>query len=127
MTIKVKALARKNPQNLKRSVRYYAGKVYQGETSLQSMINQISESTEYSNLVVSNIINEFLELIPALLIDGQIVRLGNLGSFHVTLSSSPSDNSDNFSIGSIKAIKPAFRPSKAFKMKFNLVDVKRIR
>lgn len=115
MTIKIAALARKNPQDLEKPVKYYAGKAYQGEVSLGELINLIVVSTNMDKNDVMKVINHFLDLIPTKLEEGKIIRLGKLGSFSISVHSAGVKSPEEFTVDKVKSVVPYFRCSKEFK------------
>ncbi len=115
MTIKIKALARKNPQDLDKPVKYYAGKVYQGEVSTNELISIVSDTTKTNKDIVLKVINHLLDVIPSKLEEGKIIRLGKLGSFSISLHSTGGKSAEDLTVDSIKNVVPYFRFTKEFK------------
>lgn len=117
MSIKIKALARKNPQDLTATPKFYAQIVNQGEISLDNIAATIAQMSTVSKTDVYAVLMGLTEVIPQQLEDGKIVRLGNLGSFSVSLSSKPSDSSEAVGAGNVEKLKLGFRPSQELKKK----------
>lgn len=115
MSVKIKPLARKNPQDLNEPVKYYAGKVNQGEVDLKIISKIIARESTISEYDVNEVMNRFIRLFPRLLKEGKIIRLGKLGSFCFTLSSTPSLRPEDVTVEKIKKLRLSFRPSKLLK------------
>jgi predicted histone-like DNA-binding protein len=58
-------------------------------------------------------------VVPELLSDGNIVEIGDLGSFRVSISSEASDTAEEVNSGKIKKGRILFRPGKKFKQMLN--------
>jgi len=58
------------------------------------------------------VLESLLKVIPDHLLNGRIVRLGDFGSFRLTLASEGADTEDDFSKSMIKKVKLNFRPGK---------------
>jgi len=111
MSIKVKAMARKNPQDLTAAPKFYAQVVSQGEVTLDQIAAYIAQMSTVSKTDVYAVLMGLTEVIPQQLEDGRIVRLGNLGSFSVSLSSLPSDTIEAVTAANVEQLKLSFRPS----------------
>ena len=61
------------------------------------------------------VIESLLQIIPRHITEGEIVRLGDFGSFSLHLSSSGAESETAFTKDLIKGIKIIFRPGKELK------------
>ncbi len=122
--IKIKALARKNPQKLHQPVKYYAGKVNQGEVNIDIISTLLSQKTTFSKHDINNILVEFTNIIPDLLEEGKIIRFGNLGSYCFSVHSTASNRPEDVSIENITKLKISFRPSKKLKERIERFPMK---
>jgi predicted histone-like DNA-binding protein len=126
MSIKVKAMARKNPQDLTAAPKFYAQVVSQGEVTLDQISAYIAQMSTVSKTDVYAVLMGLTEVIPQQLEDGRIVRSGNLGSFRVSLSSSPSDTIEAVTAANVEQLKLSFRPSQELKRKVEGFPVTKI-
>ncbi|OFY48662.1 MAG: hypothetical protein A2W85_05745 [Bacteroidetes bacterium GWF2_41_31] len=126
MSIKVKAMARKNPQDLTAAPKFYAQVVSQGEVTLDQIAAYIAQMSTVSKTDVYAVLMGLTEVIPQQLEDGRIVRLGNLGSFSVSLSSLPSDTIEAVTAANVEQLKLSFRPSQELKRKVEAFPVSKI-
>jgi len=114
MAIKIKVIGNRNPRKLDK-LKYYATTVSRGDTDLEMLSELVSDQTSmtkadcYGVLIAleHNIINE--------LKNGNIVRLGSLGSYQVSVSSDGAPNKKDFKIKNIKKARILFRPGKKLK------------
>ena len=114
MTLKIKVIANQTPGKSE-EIKYRAVSVSRGATDLDTLAELVSDQTSmtkadcYGVLIALeyNIINE--------LRDGRIVRLGNIGSFQVSVSSNTTNTKKEFKSSNIKSAKIIYRPGKGFK------------
>ena len=126
ISIKIKAVALKNPQDPTAAPRYYAKPVNQGELSLDDLSKTIAKMSTVSMTDVYAVLIGLIESIPDELKQGKIVRLGKLGSFSISLSSDPSDNAEDVSINNVKKLRLNFRPSQELKRKVEAFPVAKL-
>ena len=115
--IEIKAVAKKNPQNLKVPVKYYAGKVNQGEVSLEHISRRMAKESHLSEKQIHKVLMDYNELIPVFIGQGKIVRIEEFGSYYLSINSSSSDKPEDVSVDNIKTLRIGFRPSKPAKDK----------
>ena len=124
--IEIKAVAKKNPQNLKVPVKYYAGKVNQGEVSLKFISRRMAKDSHLCEKDIHKVLMDYNELIPVYIGQGKIVRIEEFGSYYLSINSSASDSPENVSIDNVKALRIGFRPSKPAKDKVAKYDLKMV-
>ena len=115
MSIKFKTIERVNPRNLAAEKKHYAQVVTQGSTGLKDLAElvatqcTVSPADCYAVLIAleGNIIRE--------LKNGRIVRLGELGSYRVSVSAEGMATSDEVVQSSIKKARVLFRPGLGFR------------
>ncbi len=126
MSIKIRAIARKNPRDLEAAPKYYAQKVNQGDVSLTQLSEIIAQMSTVSKTDVFAVLMGLTEVIPRELSDGKIIRLGTLGSFSVGVSSSAVDTEEEVSSHQVKKLKLNFRPDADLKQKVEGFHVTKI-
>ena len=126
MSVKIKALARINPQEPTAAKRYYAVAVNQGELTLNSLSKQIAMMSTVSKTDVYAVLMALTEVIPQALEDGKIVRLGNLGSFSTMVNSDSSATPEEVSSHNVKQIKLRFRPNQELKTQVENFPIEKI-
>lgn len=114
MSFKYKIVARKNPADAQAAPKYYANPVYGNTVSLRRIANEISEICAVNTPDTMAVLEAFLRVIPRQLSDGNIVKLGDLGTFRASLVSDPVVEESKFDASHIKDMKVLFRPGKEF-------------
>lgn len=66
-----------------------------------------------------------LTMIPKMLADGKIVRLGELGTFYTSVKSEGAASPEEFKKSNITAAKVRFKPGKIFMRTLQAADFKR--
>jgi predicted histone-like DNA-binding protein len=115
MPIKYKIVPRQNPADRNTPPKYYAQAVSSGKISLRSLAQKISQISTVSTVDTMAVLEALLQPIPAEIANGNIVRLGEFGSFGLTISSEGVDAEANFTTSKIKKNGVRFRPGKLFK------------
>ncbi len=95
--------------------KYYASVHREQPVTLQKFVWEVSRASTLNRVDVHAAIQAFLELIPAYLADGKIVRLGEFGSFYATISSRGEETEEDVTGASIKGAKIRFRPGPEMK------------
>jgi predicted histone-like DNA-binding protein len=125
MAIKFKTQSRKNPQDLTAPEKFYAAAIADGDVDLDRLTELISyqctvtETDCYAVLLALelNIIGELGQ--------GRIVKLGRLGNFQVSLSSTGSDTAAEVSATAITKSRIIFRPGRKLRAMLNDVSFKK--
>jgi predicted histone-like DNA-binding protein len=114
MSFNFKMVARKNPLDPSAPEKYYASPVYSGEITMRQLSKRIAEISTVSTVDVVAVLEAFLQQIPKELAEGKIVRLGDFGSFRLTLGSEGLEDLDKFNSAHIKKLRPRFMAGKEF-------------
>lgn len=114
--IKYKSIARKNPKT--GVVKYYAAVSETFPMTLDDLCERIADGTTVTRSAVKAVISALERHITLALQDGRSVRLGDLGSFHITITSSPSDTSDEVNDSKITGIHVNFSKSGRLRKEF---------
>ena len=78
---------------------------------IEQICSQISTVCTASGADVKAVLNALQDAIITFISDGQSVRLGDLGSFRVSLISQPSDTKDEVSDANIDSVHVVYYPS----------------
>jgi predicted histone-like DNA-binding protein len=82
-----------------------------GEVTYRKLVKEVAEgSTTVSDTDVLAVLNELIKVLKRHLENGEIVRLGDFGTFQVTVVSDGADTEVQFHFSLIKNPKIAFRP-----------------
>lgn len=110
MSVKYTIVERGNPRNPSEK-KFYALAKSSGEITFKSLSQEIAGgSTTVSDTDVMAVLNELIKTLKKHLSEGKIVRLGDFGSFQISLSSEGAETAEKFSSSMIKSGKIQFRP-----------------
>lgn len=90
--------------------KYYANPVYTGEITLDQLTEKIEKISTVSGADIRAVLYALVDVIPAELANSQIVRVGDLGSFRISLSSEGKEKEEDITANSIKSSKILFTP-----------------
>ncbi len=102
--------------------KFYAIGQSDGEISLRELVNEIAEISTVSTIDSLAVLESLLKVMPKHLKNGRIIRLGEFGSFRVTISSEGAETEDEFSKKLIKNAKLKFNPGKEISKELKTVD-----
>ena len=117
---------RVNPRDLTAPRKFYAVAKSSGEESVRQLSTEISKRNGLSTADVFAVLESFIDLIPERIADGKIVRLGDFGSFNLTISSEGTDKAEDFNSSLIKSNSLNFRPGKLVQKVLNDVEYKKV-
>ena len=115
-------IKRQNPRDPAAPRKYYAVGVAQGVTDVRELVDRISDLSTVTSIDTLAVLEALLKVIPKELSNGRIVRLGDLGTFRLTLKSEGSDQSENFNNSFIKGTNLIFRAGKLFRNVLKNID-----
>jgi predicted histone-like DNA-binding protein len=110
MSIRFSVTERGNPANPDAAKKWYANAHSAGEISLRELTHAIASRCTLTAPDVLAMLESLLELVPEELAKGNLVRLGEFGSFSVSLQSVGTDSEKDFTSGCITDCKIRFRP-----------------
>ena len=125
MTAKYNVVARKNPRDTSAPVKYYPSYVSSGKVTLRQLAEQIASISTVSSIDTLAVLEALLQVIPDQLANGNIVYLGEFGSFRLRVKSKGADTIEGVNASNIINILPQFRPGKAFKKVIQNTDFKK--
>ena len=94
--------------------KYYASPVYNGDTTIKELGRRLSAQSAITKADAIAVVTGLIDLIAEDLKDGKIVRLGDLGTFRISLSSNGEDSAEQVTSKSIKSSRVLFRPAADF-------------
>lgn len=122
MAVNYKAVAKKNPQKQQDPPKYYANIVTSGSITLRQLAKEISAISTVSIADTMAVMEAMLEVVPKQLANGNIVRLGEFGSFNLQLSSEGAASAAELSKNQIKKASVKFRAGKEFVQVIDNID-----
>lgn len=111
--MKYKLVQKQNPQT--KAKKWYANAVNTGTVEQRAMAKKISDRSSLTVGDIANVIENLLETLPQELVEGKSVKLGNFGTFRLSLSSDGADTEAGFSKAMIKGAKVIFTPGTLLK------------
>ena len=115
MSVKYNVITRGNPGNPDAPAKYYPSTKSRGRITLRQLAKQIAEMSTVSSVDTLAVLEALLTLIPRELTAGQIIELGDFGSFRLRIQSEGSDTPEAVTSANIKRVLPLFAPGKEFK------------
>lgn len=106
-------VARKNPAKKEEPSKYYAVAQATGELDFEEMCEAITARTTCTETDVRAALAGIIYEAKRALRAGRIVRLGDLGSLQMGVSSKGADSAEDFTASMIKRSRVNFRPGKA--------------
>lgn len=126
MTLTYRLIQKANPRDLEAPKKYYASSVTRSTVSLRDLSKEIAEISTVSTVDTMAVIESLLQIIPRHVAQGDIVKLGDFGSFSVRLSSDGAATEEEFSSGMIKGLNLHFRPGKLVKDQLENVTFQKV-
>lgn len=115
MAVNYSVSARKNPSNPEAPKKYYAQAQSAGDATFKSMCATISDRCTVTASDSKAVLDAFVTVMTSELQAGRIVRLGDFGSFQLSLSSYGAVSEKDYSQSLIKGAKIVFRPGEDLK------------
>lgn len=106
--------------------KFYAIAKSSGEETTRQLASEISKRTSLSSVDVLAVIEAFIDLIPERVADGKIVRLGEFGSFSITISSEGVEKAEEFTSALIRGNSLNFRPGKLVQKVLDTIEYNKI-
>ena len=95
--------------------KFYATPVHNGEITLEKLTSSIEKISTVSGADIRAVLYSLVEVMNDSLSDGNIVRIGDLGSLRVGLSSEGKETAEEVKSFSVKNSKLIFTPGKMTK------------
>jgi predicted histone-like DNA-binding protein len=115
MPAKYNVVARHNPRDPEAPSKYYANYISSGRKTVRQSSRQIAEISTVSSIDTMAVVEAFLTYIPRELAEGNIVDLGDFGSFTLSITSTGSETAEEVTSRNITGVKVRFTPGKEFK------------
>lgn len=103
---------RKDPQNPETPGKFYAQAQARGEAGIREISQRIQQMCTVTRADVMAVLIALEDVVAEALTNGEIVRLGELGSLQVSLSGEGSEDAESFNDSLIKKAKILFRGGK---------------
>ncbi len=115
MSVTYRVTERINPRDITLPKKFYARIVNGDDVSFDELAGVISKVSNLNYGSVVGALATLIEVIEMQLIHGRPVKLSNLGTLYLTLSSEGTDAEEDFRTGNIKGGRIRFRPGAKLK------------
>ena len=109
-TVKYSVIPRINPRDRESEPKFYAQAKMSGEVSLREMCDRIQQSCTVTKADVHAVLVAMEDVFVDALKGGEIIRMGDLGTFRVSLSSKGSLTEKEYTSSLITKSRIIFRP-----------------
>ena len=110
MAIKYSVVKRKNPLKKDDPAKYYAQVQSSGEDDFKSMTRAVADRCTVTGSDSKAVLDAFMTVMLQRLATGQIVRLNDLGSFRISISSMGTENEKYINAAKITKARIIFTP-----------------
>lgn len=115
MSVKYNVVERGKPGDAAAPKKYYPSAVATGKMNLRAVARRAAEMSTVSMPDTVAVIEALLSIIPDEMGKGNIVRLGEFGSFWVKVKTVGAETPEAVSSSNITGVVPRFTPGKEFK------------
>jgi predicted histone-like DNA-binding protein len=126
MPVKFTVTPRKDPRDQNSMPKYYATVRSNGRADTHAIAKSINSMSTVSSVDTAAVLEAFLNVVPAQLADGNIVELGDFGTFRVSVSSEGAAEANEVTARSITDVRVLFTPGKRFKQILNTAEFKKV-
>ena len=125
MPVKYNIVERGNPSNREAPKKYYPSIQSSGRVTTHEMAEMAADRSTLTTADMMAAIETFLSIVPQQLAKGNIVELGEFGSFWLKTTADGADVPDVVGAEQITSILPRFIPGKRFKKMLKTIDYAR--
>jgi len=122
MPIKYNIVERGNPSNREAPKKFYPSIRLSGRVTTSEMAEMAADRSTLTTADMMAAIETFLAIIPQQLKKGNIVELGDFGSFWLKSSSDGADTPEETNATQITSLLPRFNPGKRFKAVLKTIE-----
>jgi predicted histone-like DNA-binding protein len=115
MSVKFNIVERGNPANREAPKKYYPSIQASGRVSTREVAEMAAQRSTLSTMDMMAAIESFMAIIPEQLKKGNIVELGEFGSFWLRTTADGAETVEEVRANQITSILPRFIPGKLFK------------
>lgn len=109
--MKYKVISKQNPQNRKAPEKFYGTPVWDGRVSIDELSDIIAGRSSLTAGDVANVLRNFLDEVPRLMLMGKAVDLEKFGIFRISFGSYGAANAKDFNTSMIRDVKVVYRAS----------------
>ena len=121
--IKLKLVPKRNPQLPEDPAKLYASAIHSSKIDIAGLATAVSERCSLRRSDVQGALLALMEIIPNELLKGNIISLGELGSFYTSVISDGVKTEEDLSVSMVKGTRIKYRPTKELRKKLRMIDV----
>jgi len=121
--INLKAVPKRNMKEPEMAPKYYASAQHGAKLELDELATAVAERCSLRRPDVYGVLVGLMDIIPNELLKGNIVSLGGLGSFYVSVKSEGAETKEDLSVSMVNGSKIQYRPTKKLKKELRMIDV----
>lgn len=121
MPARYNVVARPNPQDDTAPPKYYPSFASSGRLTLRQLAQRIAQISTVSSVDTMAVLEALLTIIPEEIADGNIVELGDLGTFRLSIRTKGAETAEEVTSHNITQVRPLFSPGKQFKQQLQAV------
>lgn len=122
MSILIKPVQRKNPQNPKEPAKWYPVQSTVKLVDEMEVAELLADETTLNPMEAAMALRQLGKIVQRLLNDSKSVRLGNWGTLSVTLSAEGSEAKEELTVRNIKSVNTNFQPSESLAASLQKAD-----
>ena len=121
MSVKYNVVERGNPSKPEEAKKFYPSIQSSGRLTLRQLAEQAADRSTLTTADILAAVESFLAIVPKELAKGNIVELGEFGSFWLKTTSEGADTAENVRADQISTVLPRFNPGKQFKQALDTI------
>ena len=122
MLLKLNVVSKSNPRNPSESPKYYASHTAPNVVKENTILKYVASQTGYTLGYCGEILNSFLSIISHKLQEGHLVKIKELGTFSLSVSSIGHELPEQVTVESVKKIRVHFKPDKSIKKRLKELE-----
>lgn len=126
MTVRFNVVERGNPSNPEAPKKYYPSIVSTGRRSQRQVAESAAASSSLTPADMAAAIENFLSIITDELSRGNIVQLGEFGSFWLRIETEGAESTEDVKSSNIKGVLPRFTPGTIFKEQLSRIAFEKV-
>lgn len=120
MSVKYNVIERGKPGDPSAPKKYYPSAISSGKINMRTVAKRAAEMSTVSMPDTVAVIEALLAIIPDEMGQGNIVKLGEFGSFWVKAKTEASETPEEVNASKVTGVVPRFTPGKEFKAQLKL-------
>jgi predicted histone-like DNA-binding protein len=122
MSVKYNIVERGNPGKPEEPKKFYPSIQSSGRLTLRELAEQASDRSTLTAADIMAALESFLAIVPKELAKGNIVELGDFGSFWLKTTTEGADTAEEVRSDQISTVLPRFNPGKQFKRTLDNIE-----